>query len=112
MLNFTDENFNKEISEAEKPVLVDFWMEGCSPCVFLSPAMEKLAGEFSEKIIFAKANFDEAPLTAQKYGINAAPTVILFKKGEPVSGFVGLRQENEIRAWLEENLKKDNDQGR
>jgi len=108
MLNFTDENFNKEVSGAEKPVLVDFWMEGCGPCVLLSPVMEKLAGEFSEKIIFAKANFDEAILTVQKYGINAAPTVVLFKGGEPASGFVGLRPENEIRAWLEDNLKKDN----
>ena len=109
MLNFTDENFDKEISEAEKLVLVDFWMDGCGPCVLLSPIMKKLAGEFSERIIFAKANFDEAPITTQKYGINAAPTVILFRKGKPMSGFVGLRQEDEIRTWLEDNLKKDND---
>ena len=109
MLNFTDENFDKEISEAEKLVLVDFWMDGCGPCVLLSPIMKKLAGEFSDRVIFAKANFDQIPATLQKYGIAAAPTVILFEGGEPVSGFVGLRQESEIRAWIEDNLKKDND---
>ncbi len=109
MLNFTDESFNKEISEVKKPILIDFWMESCGPCTLLSHIMENLAGELSEKVIFAKANFDQVPIAIQKYGINAAPTVILFEGGEPVSGFVGLRQESEIRAWIEDNLKKDND---
>lgn len=104
MFNFTDENFNKEVLEAKKPVLVDFWIQGCAPCLLLSPILEELTKEFSEKIIFAKVNLDVAPLAAQKYGINVAPTVILFRQGEPISGFVGLKPEEAIRAWLEENL--------
>lgn len=104
MLNFTDENFNKEILESKKPILVDFWMQGCTPCFLISPILEKLEKEFSPKIIFAKANLDEVPLTIRKYGINVAPTVILFSKGELISGFVGLRPEAEIKTWLEENL--------
>ena len=104
MLNFTDENFNKEILSSSKPVLVDFWMQGCTPCLLLSPILEKLEKEFSPKIIFAKANLDEIPLTIQKYGINVAPTVILFSQGELISGFIGLRPEAEIKTWLEEIL--------
>jgi thioredoxin len=103
-----DENFNKEVLSLEKPVLVDFWMNGCPPCSLLSPVLEKLEKEFSSQIIIAKANLDETPLIIQKYGINAAPTIILFKDGKPVSGFVGFRPEQEIRIWLEENLRKDN----
>jgi len=109
MFDFTDENFNKEVLEAKKPVLVDFWMQGCAPCLLLSPILEELAKEFSEKIIFAKVNLDEAPLTIQKYGINVVPTVILFKQGEPISGFTGLRPEKSIRTWLEESLQEEDE---
>ena len=105
ILNLTDENFEKEISNAKKPVLVDFWMVGCVPCSLISPILEKLANDYEEKIILAKVSLDTAPLTAQKYGINVAPTVILFKEGKLISGFIGIRPENEIRKWLEENLK-------
>ena len=108
MINITSENFNQEVLLSKKPVVVDFWMNGCGPCVMLSPIMEKLAVEFANEVIFAKANFDEAALIAQKYGLNAAPTVILFKDGEPLGGFVGLRSEEEVRSWLKENLSKNN----
>jgi len=105
ILNLTDENFEKEISNSKKPVLVDFWMESCGPCYILSPILEKLGNDFGEKIVLAKVNLNEAPLISQKYQIKATPTVILFKEGKPVSGFVGLRSEEEIRKWLEEALK-------
>jgi len=104
----TDENFEKEISNAKKPVLVDFWMFGCTPCFLLSPILEKLSEEYEEKIILAKVNVQTAPLVSQKYGINATPTVILFKEGKPVSGFIGARTNLLIREWLEENLKNKN----
>ena len=105
MLELTDQNFEEELKKAKKPVLVDFWMLGCSPCFVLSPILEKLGNYFGEKIILAKVNINETPLASQKYQIKATPTVILFKEGKPVSGFVGLRSEEEIRKWLEEALK-------
>lgn len=107
MIYLTDENFEKEIQKADKPVLVDFWMFGCPPCFLLSPIFEKLANDYGEKIIFTKVNINTAPFTAQKYGINVAPTVILFKGGKAIKGFIGVRPESEIRKWLEENLKNN-----
>ncbi len=104
-----DENFEKEISGAKKPFLVDFWMEGCAPCVLIIPILEKLAEELKEEISFAKVDLHAAPLTVQKYGVNAAPTVILFKNGEPVGGFVGMMLEENIRVWLEENLAQQDE---
>jgi len=109
MLILTDENFEKEISASPKPILVDFYTFWCAPCTILTPILEKLVGEFKEKIIFAKVNLDTAPLAAQKYGVDRIPTVILFNGGKPISGFVGVRSEPEIRKWLEENLK-DNEE--
>jgi len=105
MINLTDENFEQEIQNAEKPVLVDFFALWCLPCSILSPILEKLEKEFEGKIIFAKANVNLAPQISQKFGINPIPTVILFREGKPVNGFIGVRLEEEIRKWLEENLK-------
>jgi thioredoxin 1 len=105
ILVLTDENFEKEILASPKPVLVDFWMSGCGPCFLISPTLEKISNDLEEKLILAKVNLDVAPLTAQKYGITMTPTIILFKEGKLISGFIGARPENEIRKWLEENLK-------
>ena len=105
MLNLTDENFEKEIQTAEKPILADFFAVWCSPCQVLSPILDKLESEFKEKVIFAKVNVDSSPQASQKYGINLIPTVILFKKGEPISEFTGLKPENEIKDWLANQLK-------
>jgi len=105
MLYLTDENFEQEIQNADKPVVVDFWAEWCGPCFVLTPILEKLDEEYNDKFIFAKVNLDTAPLTAQKYRIERIPTVVLFNRGKPISGFVGVRPEPIIREWLEENLK-------
>lgn len=105
MINLTDDNFEKEIQDSKKPVLVDFFAEWCPPCQILSPILEKLEKECAEKIVFAKINVDMAPKISQKLRINPIPTVILFKDGKPISGFVGLKPEAEILKWLEDLLK-------
>jgi len=105
MINLTDDNFEREIQDSKKPVLVDFFAEWCPPCQILSPILEKLEKERAEQIVFAKINVDMAPKTSQKLKINPIPTVILFKDGKPISGFIGLKAESEIREWLKDLLK-------
>jgi thioredoxin len=104
-MELTDENFEEEINKAEKPVLVDFWAEWCMPCSVIDQILQKLAEEYKDKLILAKVNLDKAPLIAQKYMVDRIPTVILFKWGKPVSGFLGVRPEPQIRQWLEENQR-------
>ncbi|OGZ27184.1 MAG: thioredoxin [Candidatus Nealsonbacteria bacterium RIFOXYB1_FULL_40_15] len=101
-----DQNFESEINNAGKPILVDFYADWCQPCRMLAPILEKIAGE-SEEFVLMKANLDEVPLIAQKFGIDQIPTVILFKEGKPVSGFLGLRPESAIKEWLSEFIKDD-----
>jgi thioredoxin len=106
-MELTDENFEKEINAADKFVLVDFFATWCEPCSMLAPVLEKLAGEFKEKIVLMKANLDNNQATAQKFSVEKIPTVILFKNGKPINGFVGLVPEKSIKEWLE-NIIKDN----
>jgi thioredoxin 1 len=105
-LNLTDQNFEQFIQESKKPVLVDFWAEWCMPCFTLGPILEKVAQEYSDKITLAKVNLDVAPQTAQEYRIERIPTVILFKSGKPIIGFIGVRPEPLVKEFLDEALKK------
>ena len=104
MLELTDENFEKEIQSADKPVLVDFWASWCTPCFVLGPILEKVVEDYKDKISFAKVNLDAAPITAQKFGIDRIPSVVLFKNRKPVSGFVGVRPESLVREMLDKML--------
>jgi thioredoxin 1 len=103
----TDENFDKEINNTDKLVLVDFFATWCEPCSILAPILEKAAEQFKDKIILMKANLDDNPATAQKFKVEKIPTVVLFKNGRPISGFVGLNSESSIKTWLENILKEN-----
>ena len=106
MIELTDENFEQEIQNADKPVVVDFWAEWCAPCSILTPILEKLAAnEFEGKFILAKVNLAEARTVAQKYGVERIPMVVLFNRGKSISGFIGARPEPIVRELLDKMLK-------
>jgi len=100
-----DENFEKEVLGANKPVLVDFFAVWCDPCSVLGPILEKVAYDLKGKIILIKANVDDIPQTAQKFMIDRIPNVILFEKGKQIGNFVGVRSEKDIKDWLAGLLK-------
>ena len=104
-INLDDQNFNQFIQNSKKSVLIDFWAEWCMPCQILGPILEKVVEEYSDKVTLAKVNLDSAPQISQQYGIEQIPTVVLFKDGKPVSGFIGVRPEPAIKEFLEEALK-------
>jgi len=105
MITLTDENFEQEIQNAGKPVVVDFMASWCAPCFVLGPILEKLAEEYKDKFILAKVNLEAASLTAQKYGVERIPMVVLFSGGKPISGFIGARPEPIVRELLDKMLK-------
>lgn len=108
MNNITDENFEKELQKADRLVLVDFFAIWCGPCTVLGPIIDKVAEKFKEKIALIKVDLDNIPLTAQKLGIDRIPSVVVFKDGEPIDGFIGVRAEGDIVEWLDKIIKKNN----
>jgi len=106
-LVLTDENFDKEIQESVKPVLVDFFATWCGPCSVLGPILEKIEEEMREQFVLAKVDIDNSPRTAQKFNVDRVPMVFAFKGGKQIGGFVGLMPENNIKEWLEKTIKEN-----
>lgn len=98
---FTDQNFEEEVLKSTTPVLVDFWAEWCMPCRMLAPTIEKLAKDYVGKVKIGKVDTDANRDISIKYGISAIPTVILFKDGQVVQKFVGMRGEKDFKEALD-----------
>jgi thioredoxin 1 len=89
LIHVTDAEFESQVLEADKPVLVDFWASWCGPCLAIAPIVEELAGDYDGKIVVAKMNVDKSPATPGRYGIRAIPTLIVFKDGQVVEQITG-----------------------
>ena len=101
VVEFTDQNFEEEVLKSAQPVLVDFWAEWCMPCKMLTPTIEKIANDYAGKVKVGKVDTDSNREISIKYGINAIPTVILFKNGQVAQKFVGLKQEKEFKEAID-----------
>ncbi len=101
-ITITSDNFEKEVLNADTPVLVDFWAAWCMPCRMLSPTIDQLAEEYASKIKVGKLNVDENKEISAKYGVMSIPTVLMFVSGEVVEQFVGVQP----KATYEDAVKK------
>lgn len=97
----SQEEFQKQVLEADKVALVDFWAEWCSPCRVVGPFVEELAAEYDGKAIIVKVDVDNAGDLAGAYGVMSIPTIIYFKGGREVKRLVGARPKPELAAELE-----------
>lgn len=97
-------SFFELIRTTEKPVLVDFYADWCGPCKMVSPAIEKVAKDFSGKIMTVKINVDNAQAAAAKYQIQSIPTIMLFKNGDSVMRLTGAQPYDVIKKEVQKNL--------
>ena len=102
--NVTDSSFEKDVLEADKLVLVDFWAEWCAPCRMLAPTIDAIADQFVESAGVVKLNVDDNTATAQRYGIKGIPTLILFSEGKEVERVVGATSKDSIAKMIEKHV--------
>ena len=100
VLKITDENFENEVIQSEKTVIIDFYADWCGPCKMMSPIIDEIAEEMGEKIKVGKVNVDENMNLAEKFGIMSIPTIIIFKTGNIYKTFNGVTAKEEIIANL------------
>lgn len=103
-LNLTEEDFDREVKQAEGFVVVDFWSQTCPPCLQLNPQYEAACGANSDKVKFCKVAVQDALPLFQVCGIRGTPTMLLFNNGEEISRELGYMSADAIADWLNKHI--------
>ncbi len=98
------DNFNSDVLNADKPVVVDFWAEWCGPCKMIAPSLEEISNEMGDQVTIAKVNMDENPDLAAQFGVRSIPTLLMFKGGEPVAIQVGAAPKAKLSDWISSSM--------
>lgn len=104
ILKISEEDFNEEVLNSEKPVLIDFYADWCEPCKQMAPIVEEVAGAISDKVKVVKINVDEENALTEQYKISSIPTLVFIKDGEVVRNLVGIRDTHELVEYLNNNI--------
>lgn len=104
IIEVSESNFQSEVLNSDKPVLVDFWAAWCGPCRMVSPVIDELAKQYSGKVKVVKVNVDDNPVIAGKYEIMSIPSVFLFKNGQKVDALVGARPKQSFEQMIQGHI--------
>jgi thioredoxin 1 len=96
----TEQSFEDEVLQSDKPVIVDFWAEWCGPCHAVAPVLDRIVEESNGDLKLVKVNIDEQPALSQRYGVQSIPTMILFKNGEPAAAAIGAQPKPALEKAL------------
>ena len=100
IIKVTSQNFEEEVLNSEKTVVIDFYADWCGPCKMMEPVIAKIAEEYKGKVKVGKVNVDDENELAMRYQIISIPTLVLFKEGKVVSTKIGLSSKSEIENMI------------
>lgn len=103
-VEITKNNFDEQVLNSDVPVLVDFWATWCAPCRMLGPVLDEISNEYEGKINIAKINVDDEEELSAKFGIMSIPSVKLFIDGKVVDSFIGYKEKDEVKKFIDKNL--------
>ncbi|MTK07420.1 thioredoxin [Lacrimispora xylanisolvens] len=101
VLKITKENFEKEVMQSDKPILLDFWASWCGPCKMVGPVVEQVAAETAEVARVGKINVDEEQELAQAFKVMSIPTLVVMKEGKVVKSTVGVQSKQTLLSMLQ-----------
>ena len=104
IVHTNDDNFEQDVLNSDKAILVDFWAEWCGPCKMIAPLLDEAAEQYADRLTVAKLNIDENPNTPAKYQIRSIPTLMLFKDGAVRAQKLGAMPKKDLTDFLETNL--------
>lgn len=104
LVHVTDDSFDEDVLQSDKPVLVDYWAEWCGPCKMIAPILDEVGSEYVDRLKIAKVDVDNNQATSMKYGIRGIPTLMLFKEGNVVATHVGALTKSQLTAFIDSNV--------
>ena len=96
VINLDSNNFEEEVINSNKPVLIDFWASWCGPCKMMAPVVDSIAEELGDKVKVCKINIDEEQSLALKYNVMSIPTFIVIKNGKETGRTIGVQDKSEL----------------
>ena len=100
-VSISESNFEREVTQSDKPVLVDFWAEWCGPCKMIAPILDEIAKEKAGAVKVGKVNIDENQSLSFKFNIRAIPTMLFFKNGQVRDQVTGMTSKKDLLGRLE-----------
>ncbi len=104
IVHTTDAEWETDVLNSDKPVLVDYWAEWCGPCKMIAPILDEIATEYGDKLKVCKIDIDANQETPPKYGIRGIPTLMLFKNGDVAATKIGAVSKSALAAFIDSNL--------